>query len=140
MARFADPFEALLNLQRALDSRRLSDWLGGGTASRGAYPPINVFRKGHDFVVVTELAGVRKEDLKIEIVRNQLRVAGNKTVSHPENVSAHRRERVGGSFDRTITFPVAVDPDGARADFHDGILKLFVPRAESEKPRAIAIK
>lgn len=139
MARFADPFEALLKLQRDLDSRRLSDWFGGGTSSRGAYPPINVFRKDHDFIVVTELPGVRKEDLNIEIVKNQLRIAGNKAVSHPDNVSVHRRERVGGSFDRTITFPVTVDPDGAKADFKNGILKLFVPRAEQEKPRAISI-
>lgn len=59
MARFRDPFQALLNLQRNLESTRLSDWFGGTTASRGGFPPINVFGQGHDFVVVAELPGPR---------------------------------------------------------------------------------
>ncbi len=140
MARFTDPLSALLNLQRSLDSRRLSDWFGGSTASRGGFPPINVFRQGDDFVVVAELPGVDKADLDIQIQQKNLRIAGKKTVSHADNVSVHRRERTGGSFDRTITFPVAVDPDGAKAEVKDGVLKLFVPRSESEKPRTIAIQ
>ncbi len=140
MARFTDPLSALLNLQRALDSRRLSDWFGGSTASRGGFPPINVFRQGDDFVVVAELPGVDKADLDIQIQQKNLRIAGKKTIHHDDTVSIHRRERSGGSFDRTITFPVAVDPDGAKAEVSDGVLTLFVPRSESEKPRTIAIQ
>jgi HSP20 family protein len=41
---FADPFDALLSLQRELDARLTSDWLEDSTASRGAFPPINVFQ------------------------------------------------------------------------------------------------
>lgn len=140
MARFTDPLGALLNLQRALDSRRLSDWFGGSTASRGGFPPINVFRQGDDFVVFTELPGVDKDDLEIQIRQKNLRLAGRKTVDYTDDVSVHRRERVGGSFDRTITFPVNVDPDGAKAEYRDGVLKLFVPRSPAEKPRQIAIR
>ena len=140
MARFTDPLSALLNLQRALDSRRLSDWFGGSTASRGGFPPINVFRQGDDFVVVAELPGVASDDLEIQIRQKNLRIAGQKTVSYADDVSVHRRERTGGSFDRTITFPVAVDPDGAKAEVRDGVLKLFVPRNPSEKPRTITIR
>lgn len=140
MARFTDPLGALLNLQRALDSRRLSDWFGGSTASRGGFPPINVFRQGDDFVVVAELPGVDKDDLEIQIRQKNLRLAGRKTVDYTDDVSVHRRERVGGSFDRTITFPVNIDPDGAKAEYRDGVLKLFVPRSPAEKPRKIAIR
>jgi HSP20 family protein len=140
VARFTDPLGALLNLQRALDSRRLSDWFGGSTASRGGFPPINVFRQGDDFVVVAELPGVDKDDLEIQIRQKNLRLAGRKTVDYTDDVSVHRRERVGGSFDRTITFPVNIDPDGAKAEYRDGVLKLFVPRSPAEKPRKIAIR
>jgi HSP20 family protein len=31
----------------------------------GAYPPLNVFRKGDDLVLVTELPGLRREELQI---------------------------------------------------------------------------
>jgi len=33
-----------------------------------------------------------------------------------------------------------INPDGIRAEFRDGVLALFIPRAESGKPRTIAIK
>jgi hypothetical protein len=35
----SDPFEALFNLQRALDAFRQSDWLEQSTTGTGAYPP-----------------------------------------------------------------------------------------------------
>ena len=38
-----------------------------------------------------------------------------------------------------ITLPVDIDPDGIKAEFRDGILALFIPRAESGKPREIKI-
>lgn len=51
----------------------------------------------------------------------------------------HRRERPLGSFDRTLTLPVELDADRIGAQFEDGLLALFLPRAESDKPRAIKI-
>ena len=44
-----DPFDALFNLQRALDARPSSDWLHDATTSQGPFPPINVFQQGGDF-------------------------------------------------------------------------------------------
>jgi HSP20 family protein len=52
----------------------------------------------------------------------------------------HRRERVSGDFDRTLSIPVQVDPDGIKAEYRDGLLALFLPRAEGDKPRAIKVK
>ena len=139
MARFSHPFQALLGLQRALESTRLSDWFGGATASRGGFPLINVFGQGDDFVVVAELPEDKKDDLNIQIQQKQLRLAGRKSIDFEEGVSVHRRERLGGSFDRTITFPVAVDAEHAKAEYDHGVLKLTIPRSPSEKPRTIAI-
>lgn len=139
MARFPDPFRALVGLQKALDATRRSDWFGGATASRGAFPLINVFRKDDDFVVTAELPGVKKEDLNIQIRQKQLRLAGKKSIDVADDVSIHRRERIGGNFDRTITFPVTIDAENAKAEYNDGVLKLHVPRSPAEKPRTIAI-
>jgi HSP20 family protein len=137
--RFADPFEALLNFQKQLDARLASDWLGNSTANVGAYPPINIFQQGHDFVAIVELPGVNKSDLAIEAKEGTLRISGRKTLDYPENASIHRRERLVGSFDRTITLPIRIDPDRIKAEYRDGLLALFIPRAETDKPRAIEV-
>ncbi len=135
----SDPFETLLNLQQALDAFRASRWLESSPSGSGAYPPVNVFRKGDDFVVITEVPGIKKSNLEIQVKGNTIRVAGTKSVAYSEKASLHRRERLAGRFDRAITIPVEIDADKATAEFHDGILALYLPRAERDKPRSIKL-
>jgi HSP20 family protein len=136
---FTDPFDALFNLQRALEARLESGWLQDLTTSRGPFPPINVFQQGEDILAIVELPGINKSDLQIQVKDNAIRISGRKAVEFPEGVSVHRRERVRGDFDRTLSLPVQLDPDGIKAEYRNGILALFLPRAESDKPRSIAI-
>jgi HSP20 family protein len=136
---YGDPFDVLVGLQRALESRRASDWLRDATTSMGPYPPINVFQQGDDFVAIIELPGVSKNDLEIQAQEDTIRVAGKKSISYDEGVSVHRRERISGEFDRTLTLPVEIDPDGIKAEYRDGVLALFIPTADSAKPRTIKI-
>ena len=137
--RFSDPFDALLGLQRALESSKYSDWFGATTTSRGAFPPINVFGKDDDFVVVAELPGADKKDLEIHVKRNQLRIAGKREVNYEQGTSVHRAERVSGSFDRTIAMPSELDADNVKAEYRDGVLAIYLRRAEREKPRSVQI-
>lgn len=137
--RIPDPFETLFNIQRSLDASRASDWLSGGPSGTGSYPPLNVFRQGDDFVVITELPGIQREDVEIQVQGNRVRIAGKKAVQYEEGASLHRRERIAGSFDRSIAIPIEVDADRVKADYHDGILALFLPRAERDKPKSITI-
>ena len=51
----------------------------------------------------------------------------------------HRRERLSGTFDRTLTVPIQIDAERIKAEYRDGVLALFIPRAESDKPRSISI-
>ena len=139
MAIFSDPFDALESFQQALDAFRASDWLASGPSGGGAYPPMNVFRKGDDFIIITEIPGVRKSDLDVQVKGRTLRLSGRKSVAFPEKAAVHRRERLAGSFDRAVTMPVEIDPDGVKAEYRDGILALYLPRAESEKPKTIRI-
>lgn len=137
---YTDPFDALFTLQRALDARLASDWLGAGTAGPGGFPPINLFQKGDDLVAVVELPGVDKKDLQIEASDNTVRISGKKMIQYEEGASVHRRERVAGTFDRSFTVPIEIKGDGIQAEYRDGVLALFIPRAESQKPRTIKIK
>jgi len=136
---YSDPFETLFQFQNALDQLRTSNWLQASPSGSGGYPPINVFRKGEDIVLVVEVPGVRKSDLRIEAKGNTIRLAGTKTVEQAGNASVHRVERRSGQFDRAITLPIEIDADGVKAECRDGILAVHLPRAERDKPRAISI-
>jgi HSP20 family protein len=136
---YSDSLDLLLGLQRALEARLESDWLRDSTTSMGPFPPINIFQQGQDFVAIIEVPGIDKNDLQIQAKENMIRIAGKKTTSYEEGASVHRRERVAGEFDRTLTLPVQIEPDGIKAEYRDGILALFIPTAESAKPRSIKI-
>ncbi len=134
-----DPLDALFQLQRALETRLDSDWLSSATTGVGAFPPINVFQQGDDFVAVVELPGVKADALNVEAKGSSLRLSGTKSFEYEDKASLHRRERIAGSFDRTISLPIRIDPDRIKAEYRDGVLALFIPRAESDKPRSIKI-
>ena len=136
---YNDPFTAMTALQRALESRLQSDWIGASTSAAGSYPPINIFQQNDDFVAVIELPGVDKNDLQIEAKESTVRISGKKSPNYGGNASVHRRERLFGVFDRTLSLPVQIDADAIRAEYRDGLLALFIPRAASEKPRSIKI-
>jgi HSP20 family protein len=136
---YSDPFETLVQFQNALDQLRSSNWLQAGLSGGGSYPPVNVFRKGEDVVIVIEVPGVRKSDLRIEAKGNTIRIAGTKTVDQGDKASIHRIERRAGQFDRAVTLPIEIDADRIKAECRDGILALYLPRAERDKPRAISI-
>jgi len=132
-----DPLHALHSLQRALERSYDSDWLRGSTTGMGSFPPVNIFQQAEDFVALVELPGVSKDDIEIQAKDSSIRVSGKKTIGFQAGASVHRRERVSGVFDRTITMPVEVDADRVKADYKDGLLTLLMPRTESDKPRTI---
>ena len=137
--RIVDPFGALFELQRALDSSHRSDWFGRGTTGSGTFPAINVFEKDDDCVIVAELPGVKKSDIAIEVKGRQIRISGKKEISYGDEVSFHRRERRSGRFDRTLTMPIQIDAEHVKAEYQDGVLAVFLPRAEADRPRSVTI-
>jgi HSP20 family protein len=46
---------------------------------------------------------------------------------------------LSGGFDRVVSIPVQIDADGVKAECRDGILALFVPRAERDKPKVVKV-
>jgi HSP20 family protein len=140
MARLPIPFDTLLSLQQALDNYRTSAWLDAGLSGGGAYPPINVFRKGDDFTLVAEIPGVKKSDIDIQVKGRTVRISGTKGLDQPEAASLHRRERAAGQFDRAVSLPFEIDADRVQAQCVDGVLLLHLSRAEQDKPRSITIQ
>src|ERR1700722_16380515 len=133
MALFPNPFNTLLGLQEAREAFRRSGWLQASPSGTGSYPPLNIFRKNDDFILIAELPGINKSDLDLQVKGRTVRLSGAKVAKHAENASLHRRERLSGRFDRSITLPVEIDPDGVKAECHDGILALSLRGAERDK-------
>lgn len=136
--RTADPFADMRRMQTAMN--RLFD--GGRTLGPSAhYPPVN-FWAGEDSIVMTcELPGLSEDDIDLTAHDTTLSMR----VTYPaaeagEDLIWHRRERVEGSFLRTIELPFRVDPEHVDARFENGVLAVEMQRPEADKPKHIKIK
>lgn len=112
-----------------------------GIAAR-AYPLVNL-SEDKDHVYVEALApGIDPATLEITVVRDTLRIAGEKQAiaSNVKPEAFHRNERSAGKFVRTIELPVEVDGDKVTAEYRNGLLVVTLPKAEAAKPKQISVK
>jgi HSP20 family protein len=137
---YPDPFQTLMQLQQTLDAFRTSSWFSTSTSGTGGFPPLNVFGKGDDIVVVAEAPGLKKDELDIQVKGRTLQISGAKSVAYDDRMSLHRRERSAGQFSRSLSLPVEIDAEKVKAEYRDGMLAIFLPRAEHDKPRSINIR
>ncbi len=125
--------------QMAREMSRLIPWQEEGE-DRPFGIPVNVYETDKEVVVKAELPGVKKEDLDVNIQDNTLTIrAQTREESEVKEESYLRRERRMGSFSRTITLPVEVNPEKARAHYRHGLLEIHLPKSEEARPRPIRI-
>jgi HSP20 family protein len=91
-------------------------------------------------IVTAEIPGVKLDDIDLTVHQNTLTIKGRREAEAKEpEASFHRRERSFGPFTRTVALPFNVDADQVKASAHNGILRVELPRPESDKPRKIKI-
>ena len=86
-------------------------------------------------IINAELAGVKKEDVSVELKDNVLTIKGERWSDREvDEQSYYRKERCFGTFQRSFTLRETVQPDQIKARFKDGILEIEIPRAKQEEP------
>jgi HSP20 family protein len=103
-------------------------------------PPLNVWEEGDTLKVDVEIPGVKLEDVEVSFDKGELTIKGEKKLVIQESATLHRRERLAGTFTRTMTVPWEIKADQVSADLKDGILTVTLPKAEAAKPRKVAVK
>jgi len=138
-----DPFGEALKMQRDMDRvfSRLGTSEGLTPATTAWMPRINVKRSGDDLAVNVELAGIKPEDVDIEVTDGVLMIRGERRgETEREDEGWVIRESSFGSFERSMVLPEGVDPESIRADFHDGMLEIHVPKAlEAAMPKTTKV-
>ena len=114
-----------------------------GALGKGAWAPqVEVFERNDELVIRTDLPGMKKDEVQVDIDENSLVIQGERRSEHEEEEQGYyRTERSYGNFYRRIPLPKGVDPDEASADFHDGVLEITmpVPKEVAEKRRRLEI-
>ncbi len=141
--RFGSMMDVLPEFRRLRrEMNRLFDVAPFLTASPFAadFPPTNVWVGQEDAVVTTEIPGIDPQKLDLSIVGDVLKIGGSRAGEGQEAESYYRQERSCGTFSRTLQLPFQVETGKVEAKYDKGVLQIILPRAETEKPRKIAVK
>jgi HSP20 family protein len=105
-------------------------------------PALDVYEKDNSLIVEAELPGIPKEAVKLTCTDQTLTIQGEiKKEEEEKKEGYYRAERRYGSFYRTVALPEEVDFNKAKAEYHDGILKITLPKSAKveTKTRTIPI-
>lgn len=118
--------------RRSLSDTMNRNWLGEfeKSAAGNEFPSeMKYDDKGAAWSLVVELAGVTKENIKIDTTEGSLRLTGEKV----KGVNT-------GKFEGLYSLPENVDSEKIVATFEDGILNILMPVSEKKLSKSIQIK
>ena len=127
---FGDPF-------RQLD--RLTNQLASGTRTPQGMP-MDVWQAADGYHVALDLPGVDPSSVDITCERNVLTIRADRRPAYGAEDDVLVAERSQGSFTRQLQVGEALDTDGIRAAYRDGVLSLVIPVAASAQPRRIEVR
>ncbi len=97
---------------------------------------VNVREEENGFELIAFLPGLKPEDLNIQVLDNVVSIEGR----YPEYEEPYLlRELPVGHFRRVLEFAVPLDASKAEAQIKDGILNLYLPKADAARPKSIKI-
>ncbi len=98
-------------------------------------PTVEMLEKKGTLVVRADLPGLSKDDVKVEIIDNDLVIEGErKTETDKEEDGYYTSERSYGSFRRCLALPYGVNADEATATFSGGVLEVTMPARQHQEP------
>lgn len=103
-------------------------------------PATDIFENDNSITVLSDMPGVKAQDLKIDLRENMLTLTGRVTAPETANESDVLREYPSGTFFRQFTLSETIDQTKIDAKLTDGVLRLELPKIERAKPRQIAVR
>lgn len=113
-----------------------SDWGGEGDGQL----TVDVYQTADDIVIRTMVAGVKPEDLEVNISRDLVTIKGTREHVVEDGSDYFHQELYWGSFSRTIMLPEEVDIEGAEAVEKYGMLTLRLPKMDKNRQTRVRVK
>lgn len=99
---------------------------------------MDVTEDDENITVLTDLPGVNKDDIQIDITEDTLTIDAKfqeemEEEGEEEGMMFHKKERSYGEANRTILLPANIKMDEATAKFDNGVLTVILPKLEKKE-------
>ena len=140
-----NPFFGLTRMHDDLDRLFSSVWRSqddnGDFFPSDLTPAVDIYEEKDNLVIKADMPGIDSKDLDINITGDTLTIKGQKQKEEETKEKGYyRKERIFGSFQRSIVLPSTVNPDKVEASCKNGVLEITLPKKEEAKPKQISVK
>ena len=106
-----------------------------------AYPKVNVYEYDDKVGIISEIPGLDKKQLNVEVEEGVFTISGDKHgITEEDGAKVLRRELKSSSFKRSFELGELLDGENISANFKDGVLSISIPKIEPKKPKKQSIK
>lgn len=102
---------------------------------------IDVYQTANDIVVESAIAGVRPDDIDIDVSSDSVSIRGER---HREQEVSDEdyfyQECYWGRFSRSVILPQEIDPESATVNFKNGILTIRLPKLNRRKSKKLKVR
>ncbi len=102
-------------------------------------PNVDIIERADQLVVYADMPGVPEDAIDINFQDGMLTIHGKADARQAEGTEYLLNEYGVGDFYRTFRVSEKIDAAKISAEYRDGVLILNLPKAESLKPRKIAV-
>ena len=102
-------------------------------------PYTDIYETEDGLIVVMEVPGVEKKDLKVDLEEDALKVEAQIDFKKYNGLDPLHTEYNVGHFARSFTLSGKIDQQQISADLSDGVLTLTLKKSKEAVPRRIAI-
>jgi len=100
---------------------------------------VDVFQTKDNLIVKSTIAGVKPDDISIDIDNDILTIRGSRSFEEEIDEDGYfYQECYWGNFSRSIVLPVDVDSEKVNAVLKNGVLTITMPKLK--KSRAVSVK
>ncbi len=102
---------------------------------------VDVCQTPDDIIVESPIAGVRPEDIDINVTEDSVSIKGSRMHESAESGRDYLyQECYWGRFARSIILPEEVDPESADVTFKNGVLTIRLPKVNRKKTKKLKIR
>jgi HSP20 family protein len=124
---FNDMVQTIKEKQEELDNA-IMEYTSGPSK-----PAMDVMEDEEQIVIKTDLPGVNREDIKIDLTEDTLQIQAQfQEETEEEGVNYYKKERKYGDAARTMILPTKVKINEVTAKFENGVLTLILPKLEKK--------
>jgi HSP20 family protein len=138
---FVDSFDRVFDQVIAKQFPSLSDEFGVDFFSKSSYPRVDVIDYKDKIQINSEIPGLSKKDINIEVKDKVLTISGTKNDKTESNGSGTYlyKELKHSSFRRSFTLNKNLKLEDIDAKFADGILEITIPKLEKVEDEVLKI-